>query len=157
MGKLDLTVEPGTQVITFSRVFDAPIEKVFKAYVDPEAIKQWWGGRTYGTKIDKHEPMAGGSWRYLQAGPDGKDYGFHGVFHEVTPNKRIMWTFEFEGLPETGHVSLETVDFVDVSGKTKMVAQSVFRSVENRDGMVQSGMEKGLSEGLDVLAELVEG
>ena len=156
MGKLELKVEPGKQTIEFSRVFDAPVDKVFQAYVDKDAVKQWWGGRTYETNIIKHEAKAGGSWRILQKGPDGNDYGFHGVFHEVTPNQRIMWTFEFEGLPESGHVSLETVEFHDEGGKTRMTAQSVFRSVEDRDGMVQSGMEKGLSEGLDVLAELVE-
>lgn len=156
MGRLELNVEPGKQVITFTRMFDAPVEKVFRAYVDADAVEQWWGGKTYETKIDKLDARSGGEWRFVQKGPDGNDYGFHGVYHEVTPNKRIMWTFEFEGMPETGHVSLETVDFVDVDGKTRMVAESVYRSVADRDGMVRSGMEKGLTEGLDVLAEIVE-
>jgi len=156
MGKLQITAEPGKQEIVMTRDFDAPVEKVFKAYTDVEMIKKWWGGRTYKTTIDTFEPKAGGSWRFVQKGPDGTDYGFHGVFHEVAPNERIIWTFEFEGLPEAGHVTMETVYFAEKDGKTQMRAVSVFQSVADRDGMVESGMEKGATEGMDVLAELVE-
>lgn len=157
MGNLKVTAEPGSHAIHITNDFNAPLEKVFKAYTDVNSIAKWWGGKTYQTKIDVYEPKSGGSWRFIQKGPDGVDYGFHGVFHEVAENERITWTFEFEGLPEKGHVAMETVYFTEEGGKTKIRIVSVYQSVEARDGMVQSGMEKGLKEGMDVLTELVEG
>lgn len=157
MGNLKVTAEPNSHAIVITNDFDAPLEKVFKAYTDADAVKKWWGGRTYKTIIDTYEPTAGGSWRFVQKGPDGQDYGFHGVFHEVAPNERITWTFEFEGMPEKGHACMETTYFTEEDGKTKVRTVSVFQSIEDRDGMVESGMEKGLREGMDVLTELVEG
>ncbi len=157
MGNLKVTAEPGSHAIIITNDFDAPLAKVFKAYTDADAIKKWWGGRTYETKILTYEPRNGGSWRFVQKGPDGNDYGFHGVFHEVAENERITWTFEFEGLPEKGHVAMETVYFTEENGQTHLHIVSVYQSVADRDGMVSSGMEKGLREGMDVLAELVEG
>jgi uncharacterized protein YndB with AHSA1/START domain len=157
MGNLQITAEPGSQAIIITNDFAAPLAKVFKAYTNADAIKQWWGGKTYETKIDVYEPKSGGSWRFVQKGPDGNEFSFHGVFHEVAENERITWTFEFDGLPEKGHVAMETVYFTEEDGKTKVRIVSVYQSVEDRDGMVQSGMERGLREGMDVLAELVEG
>lgn len=153
---LKVTAEPNSHAIHITNEFSAPLEKVFKAYTDQDAVVKWWGGKTYETTVDKYEPHSGGQWRLIQKGPDGNDYGFHGVFHEVAENERIIWTFEFEGLPEKGHVAMETVYFTEEDGKTKLHIVSVFQSVEDRDGMVQSGMEKGLREGMDVLRELVE-
>lgn len=153
---LTVTAEPNSHAIHITNEFDAPLEKVFKAYVNRDAIVKWWGGRTYATTVDKYEPRSGGEWRFVQKAPDGNDYGFHGVFHEVAENERITWTFEFEGLPEKGHVAMETIYFTEEDGKTKLRIVSVFQSVEDRDGMVQSGMEKGLREGMDVLREMVE-
>ena len=153
---LKVVAEPGSHAIHITNEFNAPLEKVFKAYTDKDAVVKWWGGRTYETTVDKYDPRSGGEWRFVQKGPDGNDYGFHGVFHEVAKNERITWTFEFEGLPEPGHVALETVYFSEEDGKTKLKIVSVYLSVEDRDGMVQSGMEKGLREGMDVLRSIVE-
>jgi uncharacterized protein YndB with AHSA1/START domain len=149
---LDLSAPPGVQEITVTRVINAPRERVFKAYTSADAIPNWWGPRRYTTVVDKLEARAGGSWRFLNRG-EGEEYGFHGVFHDVVDGERIVWTFEFEGVP--GHVSLETVTFEDQGGATAIRMHSVYQSVGDRDGMIASGMESGLAESLDRLEELV--
>jgi uncharacterized protein YndB with AHSA1/START domain len=154
MAGLVVTAEPNTPFITMTREFNAPVDKVFKAYTDADIIKKWFGGRKYKTEIDKFEPHWGGAWRLVQKSDDGEEYAFRGVFHTVKENEFVTWTFEFEGVPD--HPCLETVYFIEKDGKTQMKSLSVFQSVEDRDGMVQSGMEEGASEGLDILAELVE-
>jgi len=89
----------------------------------------------------------GGSYRFLHERA-GHVYAFHGVYHEVLKPERIIGTFEFDGLPETGHVIMGTTRFEDLgNGRTRLVHQSVFQSVADRDGMIQSGMERGVDEG----------
>jgi uncharacterized protein YndB with AHSA1/START domain len=80
-------------------------------------------------------------------------YGFHGEFREISPPDLITWTFEFEGMP--GHVSVETIRFVEANGETTLIAESSFDSKEERDGMIESGMEAGAAETWDRLAELM--
>lgn len=152
-----ITAEPGKQEIVIEREFDAPRELVFKAFTDPELYVQWIGPRGLTTTLEKFEPRSGGSWRFIQKDESGNEYAFHGVNHEVLPPERIIDTFEFEGLPEKGHVLLETVKFEDLpSNRTKMVSQSVFQSVADRDGMLQSGMEEGVNDSYDRLDELLK-
>jgi uncharacterized protein YndB with AHSA1/START domain len=95
----------------------------------------------------------GGLWRFVQRDAAGNEYAFHGVYHEVRSPERIVDTFEFEGMP--GHVSLETCTLEEIGGKTKMIGRSVYQTVEDRDGMLKSGMEEGVSETMDRLAELL--
>ncbi|MGZ7209902.1 MAG: SRPBCC family protein [Methanobacterium sp.] len=152
-----ITAEPGKQEILIEREFDAPRELVFKAFTDPELYKQWIGPRGLKTTIETFEPRNGGSWRYIQEDEDGNEFAFHGVNHEVLPPERIIDTFEFEGLPETGHVILDTLKLEALPGnRTKIVDQSVFQSVEDRDGMMQSGMEEGVNDSYERLDELLE-
>lgn len=156
MAKLDIIAKPGKQEIVMTRVFDAPREKLFKAFTDPKLIARWWGGTLYETMVDKMEPKSGGMWRFVQQDKNGNTHGFHGVYHEVTFPERIIQTFEYEGLPERGHVLLETIRFEEVNGQTTMIDLSVFQSVEDRDGMLQSGMEEGAAAAMDELATFVE-
>jgi uncharacterized protein YndB with AHSA1/START domain len=149
----NITATPGKQEIIMTRVFDASRELVFKTYTDPELIPQWWGLRTSTTVVDKMEVKHGGVWRYIQREADGSEYAFRGVYHESLPPERLVYTFEFEPMP--GHVCLETVKFEEQEGKTKVTVISVFQSVEDRDGMLQSGMEDGAIETWDRLAELL--
>lgn len=153
MPKLTVVAEPGKQEIFLTREFDAPRELVFRAYTDPALIVQWWGPRYLTTTVDKLEARPGGRWRFVQRDPEGNEHGFHGVFHEVIAPERIVQTFEYEGMP--GHVLLETATFEDLGGRTRVIGQSVFQSVEARDGMVMSGMEEGTAESNDRLAELL--
>src|SRR5512142_1623111 len=153
MSKLNMIAEPGKQEIIITRVFDAPRELVFKMMTDPKLIPQWWGPKYLTTTVDRMDVKPGGSWRFVQRDANGNEYGFHGVYHEVEPSKRLVYTFEFEGV--AGHVALETVRYEEFEGKTKITDQAVFQSVEDRDGMLNSGMESGASESNDRLAELL--
>ena len=155
--KTKITAEPGKQEVVITREFDAPRELVFKAFTDPKLYTQWLGPRRLTMTLKTFEPRNGGSWRYVQKDRDGNEFGFHGVFHEVLEVSRIIDTFEYEGLPENGHVSLETAKFEEVpGGKTRLTVQSVFQSVADRDGMLGSGMEEGVSESYDRLDELLK-
>lgn len=153
VAKTEYLIEPRTQVIVMTRVFDAPRDLVFKAFTDPNLMSKWWGPRDLALTIDKMDVRPGGTWRFIQHDPAGNEYAFHGAYHLVDAPERIVSTFEFEGVP--GHVLLQTATFEEFEGKTKLVQQSVFQSVEDRDGMVQSGMERGSSESMDRLAELL--
>ena len=154
--KTNITVEPGKQELFITREFDAPRELVFKAYTDPELYAQWLGPRELTTRFETFEPVSGGKYRFVQKDKDGNEYAFHGVNHEVNAPERIIGTFEFEGLPETGHVVLETSIFEALPGnRTRVTAQSVYQSVSDRDGMVQSGMERGVNEGYERLDEVL--
>lgn len=157
MNKTKIIAEPGKQELFITREFDAPRELVFKAFVDPELYTQWLGPRELTMTLDKFEPKSGGSWRYIHKDKDANTYAFHGVNHEVLAPERIIDTFEFEGLPEKGHVALETAKFEELpGGRTKFVAQSVFQSVADRDNMIGSDMERGVTEGHERLDELLE-
>src|SRR5688572_24988297 len=106
-----ITAEPGKQEIIVTREFYAPREKVFKVFIDPTLYVQWLGPRRLSMTLELFEPRSGGRWRYVHKDPDGGEYAFHGVFHEVTEPERIITTFEFDGLPEKGHVTLDTSRF----------------------------------------------
>jgi uncharacterized protein YndB with AHSA1/START domain len=157
MNKTKVRAEPGKQELFITREFDAPRELVFEAHTDPKLYKQWVGPRRFTMTLMKFEPRSGGMWRYVSKDKDGNEYAFHGVNHEVLAPERLIDTFEFEGLPEKGHVSLETLKFEELpGGRTKLNIQVVFQSIADRDGMLQSGMEEGLNESHDRLDELLE-
>ncbi len=151
-----IIAEPGTQVITIIREFDAPRELVFRAYTEADLYVRWVGPRGYEMNLEKFEPWSGGSWRYTHRDAQGNEYGFHGVNHEVSAPERIIGTFEFEGMPEPGHVALETAVFETLPGnRTRVTGQSVYRSGTDRDGMLQSGMEHGVNDSYARLDELL--
>jgi uncharacterized protein YndB with AHSA1/START domain len=152
--ELTVIAEPGSHAITMSREFDAPRALVFKAHTDPAMIPQWWGPRDYETVVDKMEAKKGGLWRFIQKGAEG-EFAFNGVYHDVVPDESICYTFEFE--PMAGHVLFETITFEERDGKTILRDVSVFQSVEDRDGMLQSGMESGAKDSMDRLDELLTG
>jgi uncharacterized protein YndB with AHSA1/START domain len=154
MAKLNLIAEPGKQEIIVTRTFDAPRDLVFKVATDPNLIPEWWGPRYLTTTVDRMDVRPGGSWRFIHRDPNGSEYGFHGVYHAIDAPERTVSTFEFEGMP--GHVILETNTFTEQGGKTLMTVQSVFQSVEDRDGMLNSGMESGETESYERLTELLK-
>jgi uncharacterized protein YndB with AHSA1/START domain len=153
--EITITAEPGKQELFITREFDAPRELVFKAHTDPELYAQWLGPRGYEMVLETFEPYSGGRYRYIHKDPQGNEYGFHGVFHEISEELMIQ-TFEFEGLPEKGHVSLDTMRLEEMpGGRTRITIHSVYPSVADRDGMIQAGMERGLREGYDHLDEIL--
>ncbi|NUM43563.1 MAG: SRPBCC family protein [Anaerolineales bacterium] len=154
--KTTITAEPGKQEVFITREFDAPRELVFRAHTDPNLYVQWLGPRGYEMILETFEPVSGGKYRYIHKDQDGNAYGFHGTFHTVTEDLMIQ-TFEFEGLPEPGHVALDTMRLETLpNNRTRITIQSIFQSVEDRDGMVQSGMETGVNEGYERLDALFE-
>jgi uncharacterized protein YndB with AHSA1/START domain len=151
-----IVAEPGKLEVIIIREFEAPRELVFKAHVDPKLYVQWLGPREVTMRLDKFEPKNGGTWRYVSKDPNGNEFGFHGVNHEVTSPERIISTFEYEGLPEKGHVVLQTTRFEALPGdRSRITTQALFQSVADRDGMVQSGMERGVNDSMERLEELL--
>lgn len=138
-----------------TRVFDAPRTLVFKAFTDPTLIPKWWGPRGHTTTVDKMDVKPGGVWRFVERDADGNENAFHGVYREVAAPERLVYTFEWEGLP--GYVSLEMVTLEERDGKTTVTNTVAFHTVEDRDGMLASGMESGATESMDRLAELLRG
>ena len=154
MTKADLIAEPGKHEIIMSRVFNAPRDLVFEVMTDPAHLPQWWGQRSTTTTVDQMDVRAGGLWRFVQCDAHGNEFAFHGVYHQITAPERIVNTFEFEGMP--GHVVLETLTLeAQAERKTKLTVSSVFQSVQDRDGMLNSGMEEGSNESYDRLEELL--
>ncbi len=137
-----------------TRVFDAPRDLVFEAHSSCEHMSHWWGPRRYEIAKCDLDFRPGGTWRIVQRGRNGDEHGFRGEFREIVRPERIVWTFEWEGLP--GHISVQTVRFEEQDGKTTLTAVAAFDTVEDRDGMLQSGMEEGSAETYDRLDEYLE-
>jgi uncharacterized protein YndB with AHSA1/START domain len=155
--KTVITAEPGKQELFIIREFDASRQLVFRAHTDPELYSRWVGPRDLTMSLETFEPLSGGRWRFIQKDKDGNEFGFHGVYHDVTVPERIIGTFEFEGLPEPGHVILETTKFESLPGdRTRVTTHSVYQTVEDRDGMIAAGMESGVVDGHERLDELLE-
>ena len=152
--KTIVTAEPGKQEIFVTREFDAPRELVYKAHIDPNLYVQWLGPHGYEMILEEFEPVSGGKYRYVHKDKDGNEFGFHGTFHEMSIDSMVQ-TFEFEGYP--GHVSLDTMTLEELpDGRTNATIHSVFQSVSDRDGMIQNGMEKGMSEGYERLDDILK-
>ena len=145
---------PSDREITMTRVFDAPRELVYQAHTDAKHIAQWWGPRRLTTTIDALDVSPGGAWRFVQHDPEGNEYAFRGEFREVVPPERLVFTFEFEGMP--GHILQQTITFEEHDGKTTVFSTAHFDSVEDRNGMLESGMESGATESWDRLVELLD-
>jgi uncharacterized protein YndB with AHSA1/START domain len=143
---------PGDREIRIERIFNAPRDRVWQAMTDPRLVAQWWG-RGNKLVIERMEVERGGHWRFVEHGPDGV-HGFEGRYGEVTPPERVVQTFEWDGMP--GHVALETATLEDLGdGRTRLVTTSLFHTAEDRDGMLQSGMEGGLNQSYAALDKLL--
>jgi uncharacterized protein YndB with AHSA1/START domain len=145
---------PSEREIVMTRVFDAPRDLVFEAHSSCEHLSSWWGPRRYEIISCDVDFRPGGAWRIVHRDPEGEEYAFRGEFREIVRPERIVWTFEFEGMP--GNVSVETLTLEESDGKTTLTATSVFDTVEARDGMLESGMETGAAETYDRLDEYLE-
>jgi uncharacterized protein YndB with AHSA1/START domain len=143
---------PSDREIRVERIFNAPRERVWKALTDPLLVAQWWG-RGNQLVVERMELKRGGHWRFVEHSPDGT-HGFEGRYREVTAPERVVQTFEWDGMP--GHVILETMNLEDLGGeRTRLVNVSLFLTTEDRDGMLQSGMEQGMNQSYAALDELL--
>jgi uncharacterized protein YndB with AHSA1/START domain len=142
---------PTDREIRTERVFDAPREVVWRALTEPELVAQWWG-RGNELVIERMEVERGGHWRFVEHA-DG-EHGFEGRYREVTPPERLVWTFEWDGMP--GHVAVDTTELEDLGdGRTKIITTSLFHTTEERDGMLSAGVQKGLDQSYAALDRLL--
>ena len=146
---------PTDREIHVERVFDAPRDRVFSVYTDPELVPEWYGPHGTTAIVDEMDVRAGGNWRFVIRNEDGSETGFRGTYREVTPPERIVQTFEWDGMP--GHVSVDSSEFIDLGERTKVVTTSLFMVGEERDGMIESGMERGLNETYERLDAVLAG
>jgi uncharacterized protein YndB with AHSA1/START domain len=150
---VDVTT-PADREIRTERIFDAPRDRVWRALTEPDLIAQWWG-RGNRLVVERHELERGGHWRFVEHA-DGETHGFEGRFREVTPQERIVQTFEWDGMP--GHPLLESIQLRDLGdGRTLLVTVSLFYATEERDAMLQYGMETGMNQSYEALDRLLEG
>jgi uncharacterized protein YndB with AHSA1/START domain len=152
--KTEIIADEKVPSIVIIREFDAPRERVFRAWTDSELYAQWTGPRAYTTKITKWSARTGGEWAFTSI-HDGAEVGsFFGSFHEVRAPERLVWTFTWEGAPDG--VSLETMTFEELDGgRTRITALSIVESFELRDQILASGMEVGVVEGYEKLDEIL--
>jgi uncharacterized protein YndB with AHSA1/START domain len=155
MGKDNLVIEREQLAFSMSRTFDAPLELVWRVTTDPQLISKWWGFRTSQTIVDRMEFRVGGAWRYIEIDADGNEHAFQGVYREIQPPERLVYTFEYEPFPD--HVSTDTITLQELpEGKTLMTSRTTFDTLEDLEAMIQSGMEVGATETWDRLEELLE-
>ena len=149
-----IEADPNLPVIRIVREFDAPAEKVYRAWTDPELVVQWLGPSSTEMQIDRWDATTGGSYRYT-AWQGGKEVAaFFGSFHEARPGKRLVQTFTWEGMPDG--VSLDIMTFTDLeNGRSRVSSVSVVDSLETRDAILASGMEVGVYEGYAKLDALL--
>jgi uncharacterized protein YndB with AHSA1/START domain len=147
--------EPGKQELIVTREFDAPRKLLWNAYTDPNLIPQWLGPMLFSNTVDRMDVRPGGIWRFVHRDPDGVEYVFRGVYHRLDEPNQLVFTLEFEGLP--GHILLDTVTFEDLgNGRTLLTDQSVFQTVQDRDGMIAGGMKQAAVDSMDRLAKLLK-
>ena len=153
--KLEIIAEPGKTSFSTKRIVDAPRALVFDAFTKCEHLKQWMGPRNMTMASCQTDLRVGGRYRFVFRTPDGQEVGFSGEYREVQPPARIVRTFVFEPMPDAA--ALETLELEEVGGTTIIRTTTVHKTVENRDGHVNSGMEAGMTEGYARLDDLLAG
>jgi uncharacterized protein YndB with AHSA1/START domain len=143
---------PTDDQILITREFDAPKHLVYKAWTTPELVKRWWNAKRGEVTIAEIDLRVGGKWRYVMVTGDGFEVAFHGEYREVVPNERIVSTEVYEGMPEAETVN--TATFTEEEGRTTLTILVQHRSKEHRDAQIESGMEAGLQDALDLLEEV---
>jgi uncharacterized protein YndB with AHSA1/START domain len=148
---------PADEQILITREFDAPRDLVYRAWTTPELVKRWWAGKRGEVSIAEIDLRVGGRWRYVMDCPGGLEVAFHGEYREIVPNERIVSTEVYEGAPvpdpEAG-ATLNTATFTEAGGRTRLEILVECPSREIRDAIIDSGMEGGMQEGMDLLEEV---
>jgi uncharacterized protein YndB with AHSA1/START domain len=143
---------PTDEQILITREFGAPKHLVFEAWTTPELVKRWWHANRGEVTIAEIDLRVGGSWRYAMVTENGFEVAFHGEYREVVPNERIVSTEVYEGMPEGE--ALNTLTFVEADGRTTVTILVQHTSKEHRDAHIDSGMEAGLQDALDLLEQI---
>jgi uncharacterized protein YndB with AHSA1/START domain len=149
-----VTLPEDTQIL-ITREFDAPKELVYRAFTTPELVRRWWHAKRGEMTLCEIDLRVGGEWRYVMVTDDGTEVGFHGEYREIVPNERIVSTEAYEGIPDAdANAAVNTATLTEVDGRTLLEILVEHRSKEGRDMHVQSGMEDGLQDALDLLEEV---
>jgi uncharacterized protein YndB with AHSA1/START domain len=153
-GTAKVTLPTDTQIL-ITREFDAPARLVWKAYTTPELIKQWWGGERGTVTIADVDLRVGGRWRYVLAANGGFEVAFHGEYHEIVAPERLVSTEAYEGIPDPDeHAALVTATFTETDGRTLLELLVEHRDQQDRDMHINSGMEAGMQESMDLLERI---
>ena len=153
-GKAAVTTPTDTQIL-ITREFAAPKHLVYKAYTTPELVKRWWAGRRGNVTQVDIDLRVGGRWRYVMVANKGFEVAFHGQYREIIPNERIVATEVYEGAPDPDeNGALNIVTFSEVAGRTTLSILVEAGTREIRDLIINSGMEGGMQEGMDLLEEV---
>jgi uncharacterized protein YndB with AHSA1/START domain len=146
---------PEDRQILIIRDFDAPKELVYRAFTTPELVRRWWHAKRGEMTVAEIDLRVGGAWRYVMVTPDGTEVGFHGEYREVVPNERLVSTEAYEGIPDAdAHAALNTLTLTEADGRTTLSILVEHPTQEGRDMHIQSGMEDGLQDALDLLEEV---
>jgi uncharacterized protein YndB with AHSA1/START domain len=155
--KATLTL-PTDEQILITREFDAPKHLVYKAWTTPELVKRWWHAKRGEVTVVEIDLRVGGTWRYVMVADDGTEVGFHGEYRDVVPDERIVSTEVYEGLPagvsEEQGGTLNTTTFTEAEGRTTLTLLIEAANKISRDAIIESGMEDGLQDALDLLEQV---
>jgi uncharacterized protein YndB with AHSA1/START domain len=148
---------PTDEQILITREFDAPKDLVYKAWTTPELVKRWWNANRGEVTIAEIDLRIGGRWRYVMVADGGLEVGFHGEYHEIVPDERIVSTEIYEGMPqgdgpEQGTVN--TATFTEADGRTTLTILVQAPSKEIRDAIIDSGMEAGMQDAMGLLEQV---
>jgi uncharacterized protein YndB with AHSA1/START domain len=154
-GKAVVTLPTETQIL-ITREFDAPRHLVYRAYTEPELIRRWWSGKRGEVTIAEVDLRVGGTWRYVMTANEGFVVAFHGTFREIVPDERLVNTEVYEGAPDATDDDgvLSTTTFEETGGRTTLTQLTECFTQEVRDLIVESGMEDGMQEGMDLLEQV---
>jgi uncharacterized protein YndB with AHSA1/START domain len=144
---------PTDEQILITREFDAPKHLVYEAWTTPELVKRWWNAKRGEVTIAEIDLRVGSKWRYVMVA-DGHEVGFHGEYREIVPNERIVSTEVYEGVPDPGEGTLNTLTLTEVDGRTTLTVLVEAPSKEVRDAIIDSGMEAGMQDAMDLLEEV---
>jgi uncharacterized protein YndB with AHSA1/START domain len=146
---------PTDEQILITREFDAPKDLVWKAWTTPELVKRWWGAKRGEVTLAEIDLRVGGTWRYVAVTPDGYEVAFHGEYREIVPNERLVSTEAFEGVPDPdANATVNTATFTEEDGRTTLTILVEAPSMAVRDAIIDSGMEAGMQDALDLLEEV---
>ena len=144
---------PTDEQIVITRDFDAPKNLVYDAYTKPELVRRWWHANRGDMQVAEIDLRVGGKWRYAMVTPDGMEVAFNGEYKEIVPNERLVSTESYEGAPGAG-ATLNTATFEELDGRTRLTILVQCPSKEVRDAIIESGMEDGLQDALDLLEQV---
>jgi uncharacterized protein YndB with AHSA1/START domain len=149
---------PTDEQILITREFDAPKHLVYKAWTTPELVRRWWPGLRGEMTSAEIDLRVGGAWRYVMVASGGFEVAFHGEFREIVPDERIVNTevYEMPGAPPlpAEDEPLNIVTFTEAEGRTTLTVLVQTTSKELRDAIIDSGMEGGMQEGMDLLEQV---